>query len=225
MKCRLTISTGIFSAMMLLSCASAQVRPGPSDGDRMAYKSGSKRIVVAADGSGDYKTVQGAINSLSDSSATPRTIFLKKGVYREKIYIEKNNIILEGEDRDNTIITAAIARDEWRCGHQDDWGVATMNVSGNDITLKNCTITNSYGFDFKEEKTIYCPADTVSKQKKLTKNGHQMALRTLNATRLKAINCHFRAFGGDTVSPWEVENGMWYFKDCIMEGGVDFLLP
>ena len=65
MKCRLTISTGIFSAMMLLSCASAQVRPGPSDGDRMAYKSGSKRIVVAADGSGDYKTVQGAINSLS----------------------------------------------------------------------------------------------------------------------------------------------------------------
>ena len=52
-----------------------------------------------------------------------------------------------------------------------------------------------------------------------------MALRTLNATRLKAINCRFRAFGGDTVSPWEVENGMWYFKDCIMEGGVDFYCP
>ena len=59
----------------------------------------------------------------------------------------------------------------------------------------------------------------------MTKNGHQMALRTLNATRLKAINCHFRAFGGDTVSPWEVENGMWYFKDCILEGGVDFYCP
>jgi pectinesterase len=45
------------------------------------------------------------------------------------------------------------------------------------------------------------------------------------ATRLKAINCHFRAYGGDTVSPWEINNGMWYFKDCIIEGGVDFYCP
>jgi pectinesterase len=46
-----------------------------------------------------------------------------------------------------------------------------------------------------------------------------------NATRLKAVNCSFRSFGGDTVSPWEVNNGMWYFKDCIIEGGVDFYCP
>jgi pectinesterase len=52
-----------------------------------------------------------------------------------------------------------------------------------------------------------------------------MAVRTMNSTRLKAVNCHFIAYGGDTVSPWEVENGLWYFKDCIMEGGVDFYCP
>ena len=53
-----------------------------------------------------------------------------------------------------------------------------------------------------------------------------MALRTMNlATRLAAVDCHFKAFGGDTVSPWETGNGMWYFKDCIMEGGVDFYCP
>jgi pectinesterase len=103
--------------------------------------------------------------------------------------------------------------------------VATMNVGANDITLKNLTITNSFGFDLKEETTVYCASDTVSKQKKLRKDGHQMALRTMNATRMKAINCRFRSFGGDTVSPWDVENGMWYFKDCIMEGGVDFYCP
>jgi pectinesterase len=45
------------------------------------------------------------------------------------------------------------------------------------------------------------------------------------ATRLRAVNCRFRAFGGDTVSPWEVDSGLWYFKDCIMEGGVDFYCP
>lgn len=204
----------VIALMLLQSCATAQPIAA------------AKKITVAADGSADYKTIQGALNSLPDSSATPRTIYIKKGTYSEKIYIEKANIIFEGEDRAKTIIIASIARDEWRCGHTDDWGVATMNVGANDITLKNLTITNNYGFDFTE-RTIWCASDTAAnKEKKLRKDGHQMALRTMNmATRMKAINCHFRSFGGDTVSPWEVNNGMWYFKDCIMEGGVDFYCP
>ena len=183
-------------------------------------------ITVAADGCGNYKTIQGALNSLSDSSEVPRVIRIKKGTYAEKLYIEKQNVIFEGEDREKTIIIASIARDEWRCGHTDDWGVATMNIGANDITLKNLTVTNNYGFDFTE-RTIWCASDTsINKQKKLRKDGHQMALRTMNmATRLKAVNCRFRSYGGDTVSPWEVYNGMWYFKDCIMEGGVDFYCP
>ena len=186
----------------------------------------SKKITVAADGSGDYKTIQGALNSLPDSAAAPRTIFIKKGTYAEKLYIEKGNIQLEGEDREKTIIIASIARDEWRCGHTDDWGVATLNVGASDLTLKNLTITNNEGFGFKE-RSIWCASDTsADKMKKLRKDGHQMALRTMNmATRMKAINCRFRSFGGDTVSPWETFNGMWYFKDCIMEGGVDFYCP
>ena len=184
------------------------------------------KIIVDVNGKGDQKTIQGAINSLPDSSGSSRTIFIKKGIYHEKLYIEKPNIIFEGEDREATIIIASIARDEWRCGHTDDWGVATMNVGANDITLKNLTITNNFGFDFKE-RTIWCASDTTAtKEKKLRKDGHQMALRTMNmATRLKAINCRFSAYGGDTVSPWEIYNGMWYFKDCIMEGGVDFYCP
>jgi pectinesterase len=180
---------------------------------------------VSKSGKADFNSVQAAINRLPDSSSSPRIIFVKKGIYNEKLYIEKANIILEGEDRDKTIITEAIARDEWRCGHTDDWGVATMNVGANDITLKNITVTNSYGYDWKKERIFYCHSDTFSKQKTITKNGHQMALRTMNATRLKAINCRFRAFAGDTVSPWDADNGMWYFKDCIMEGGVDFYCP
>ncbi len=184
-----------------------------------------KWIIVDAKGKGDFKTVQGAINSLSDSSSITRHIYIRNGVYKEKIYLEKHNVIIEGEDRERTIITQAIARDEWRCIHNDDWGVATMNVDGNDITLLNLTVTNSFGFDWKSDITIYCPSDTVSRQKKIGKSSHQMALRTMRGNRLKAINCHFRAYGGDTVSPWDVENGMFYFKDCIMEGGVDFYCP
>ena len=183
------------------------------------------KIVVDINGKGDFKTIQDAINSLSDSSATTRTIFIKKGIYKEKIFLEKNNVILEGEDEGKTVLTQAIARDEWRCLNVDDWGVATLNLKGSDITLKNLTIENSYGFDTDKDITISCASDTAKHEKKIRKDGHQMALRSFATTRLKVIHCKLKAFGGDTVSPWNVENGMFYFKDCVMEGGVDFYCP
>ena len=171
-----------------------------------------KKIIVDINGSGDFKSIQQAINSLPDSSVVANTIFIKKGIYKEKIFIEKHNIILEGEGKAATTITQDIARDEWRCDHPDDWGVATMNVNGNDITIRNLTIANDYGFNVKESKIIDCASDTFTHKKTITNGGHQMALRTMKATRLKAINCHFRAYAGDTVSPWNTITGMFYFN-------------
>ena len=185
----------------------------------------SKRIVVDAAGKGDFRSIQAALNSLPDSSVTIRVIFIKKGRYNEKIYLEKSNIALIGEDREKTVITQSIARDQWRCLHADGWGVATVNVDGSDISLQNLTIINNFGFEFANGLTVSCSADTLTHQKKIARNSHQMALRTMNGTRLKAINCRFKAFGGDTVSPWNVSGGLFYFKDCIMEGGVDFYCP
>jgi len=182
-------------------------------------------IIVSKDGKGNFKSIQEAINSLPDSSTTARIIHIKSGTYNEKIFLDKHNITIEGEDRDKTIITFDIARDEWRCDHPSDWGVATMNVNGNDITLKNLTIANDYGFNFLDDRVVSCAADTPTLKRTITRGGHQMALRTMATTRLKAINCHFRAYAGDTVSPWNVQDGMFYFKDCVMEGGVDFYCP
>ncbi len=184
-----------------------------------------QKIIVDAAGKGNFTSIQLAINSLSDSSAEPRIIFIKKGIYKEKIFIEKHNIVLEGEDKNNTVLLQSIARDEFRCNNGDDWGVATINLKGNDITLKNLTITNSYGFDNDKEVTISCANDTTKHEKKLRKDGHQMALRSFTTTRLQVINCILKAYGGDTVSPWNVEAGLFYFKDCVMEGGVDFYCP
>ena len=183
-----------------------------------------KKIIVDQQGKGNFTTIQAAINSLTDTSDQARIIFIHKGVYKEKIFITKHNIVLEGEDTKTTVITQDIARDEWRCDHPDDWGVATMNINGDDITLMNLTIANDYGFNFKEPRTVACQSDSTGK-KVITGSGHQMALRTISATRLRAINCHFRAFAGDTVSPWNTDDGMFYFKNCLMEGGVDFYCP
>jgi len=183
-------------------------------------------VIVDASGKGNFKNIQDAINSLPDSSATDRVIHIKKGVYHEKLFIAKSHIVLVGEDEKNTILSADIARDIWRCsGHADDWGAATLNLRGSDITLKNLTIINGYGFDHWQDTVVGCLVNGVVNQKTVSINGHQMALRSFQTTRLKVIKCTLRAYGGDTVSPWNGTSGMYYFKDCTMEGGVDFYCP
>jgi pectinesterase len=190
----------------------------------VSRKAASRPIIVDINGKGDFVSIQAAINSLSDTASQPRIIEIRPGVYREKIFIAKHQLILSGIDREKTIITQDIARDEWRCDHPDDWGVATVNLNANDITLRNLTIANDYGFNNSEPRIISCSSDSTGKRT-ITKNGHQMALRTMNATRMRAINCIFRAWAGDTVSPWNVSEGMFYFRDCVMQGGVDFYCP
>jgi pectinesterase len=181
-------------------------------------------LVVSQDGKGDYSSIQAAIDHLPDTGTKPRVIHIKPGTYREKIFIAKHNIVLEGEDREKTKVFQSIARDEWRCDHPNDWGVATLNIDGNDITLRNLSVINDYGYTEKEPRTVACASDSSGK-KVITMNGHQMALRSMTATRLSAINCRFSAWAGDTVSPWNLVDGMFYFRDCIMEGGVDFYCP
>jgi PelA/Pel-15E family pectate lyase len=182
-------------------------------------------IVVAQDGSGNFKSIQEAVNSLpAADNKTQRIILIKKGTYNEKIFIDKNFITLRGENPQNTIVTISLARDEWRCSNKDDYGTATINLQGSDIMLENLSFINSWGKDAKEDKEIIC-LNEANNKKVIKPGGHQMALRSFKTTRLIVKNCIFHAYGGDTVSPWNTSEGMFYFKDCIMEGGVDFYCP
>jgi len=184
--------------------------------------------VVDAAGHGNFTSIQAAINSLPDNAAEQRIIFIRNGIYREKIFINKDFISLVGEDKNKTQLVISLARDVWRCENKDDWGVATINLKGNDLVLENLTISNNFGFDNinnTEGIHIDCPGDSLNHFKTVKRDGHQMALRSFGTTRLIVRNCILRAYGGDTVSPWNTDNGMFYFKDCLMEGGVDFYCP
>lgn len=71
---------------------STKISPPPSDADR---------IVVAADGSGDFNTVQGAIDFAPANPKKRLTIFIKNGHYEEIVFLNgKSNITIRGEDRD-----------------------------------------------------------------------------------------------------------------------------
>src|SRR4051812_13761437 len=65
------------------------------------------RIVVSQDGEGDYRTVGEAFNALPTNSSTKTTIFVRNGVYREKLRLPrgKSLVCLVGEDKFKSILT------------------------------------------------------------------------------------------------------------------------
>jgi pectinesterase len=68
----------------------------------------SGRLVVSADGTGDFNTVQGAIDSVPDHGPNRITIFIRNGTYEEIVYFRnKTNITLLGEDRDGVVVCYA----------------------------------------------------------------------------------------------------------------------
>ncbi|CAL1692399.1 hypothetical protein MMB232_02565 [Brevundimonas subvibrioides] len=73
-------------------------RTGPPAAD-------TARVVVAADGSGDFNTVQGAIDFVPAAPVEPVTIFIRNGRYKEIVYLNgKSNLILRGESRDGVVV-------------------------------------------------------------------------------------------------------------------------
>lgn len=190
-----------------------------------SHLSMAKPITVAKTGKADFSSIQQAINSIPEKNTNQVDILISDGVYLEKLFIKKSRIRLIGQSRAKTIIQQSIARDIWRCNNPSDWGVATINVdSCSDISFENLTVSNVYGWENTTTQSVPCANDSTG-VKQVNANGHQMAFRSFYATRLKFINCHFRAFGGDTMSPWNVAEGQFYYKDCIIEGGVDLYCP
>ena len=198
-----------------------------------------KRLVVGT----EFKTIQSAV----DAARPGQEIFIKNGHYREKVFIDslKHHLSFIGESREGVVIQESIARDIWRCSNPDDYGAGVLNIKGHDLSFTNLTVINEYGFTATKDVTIPCLNEagketntTVQKyalprekgekegEKIVRVDGHQFAVRTMpGATRLSFEHCTLRSGGGDTMSPWDVNTGMYYLNDCLIEGGVDLYCP
>ena len=166
-------------------------------------------LVVAQDGSGPFRTIQAALDAISQDNQTLKTIVVKNGTYREKIFIKSSHVAIVGEDRDRTVIVFAELRKNWRVDHADDWGAAVVNIgdTASDIFLGNLTVHNNYG-------SLHGDHD------------HQFAIRSGGiATRIIIVHAKIVADGGDTLSLWNTGNGMYYHADCDFEGWVDYVCP
>ena len=196
---------------------------GPAQAQAQAAR---RQVVVAQNGSGDFRTIQAAINSLPTGAAPLPVVFIKNGTYREKVTIDgKPGLVLRGQSEAGVVITISQSNATFRCdpANAGRWDVATLNLRESpDVTLEKLTVINSYGADHPQGETITCAGEP----RKINSADHQMALYTAaNTTRLAVRHCTFRTRGNDTVSPWDKDDGLYYFQDCTMEGAVDFYCP
>jgi pectinesterase len=172
-------------------------------------------IIVAKDGSGQFTTIQAAINSISSSNNKNVTILVKNGTYSEHIAIDKSFISLIGESRDSTIIQFSLQRTEWTNSHGSSVGCAVINIgctpsfektssTMTDIVIGNLTVENTY--------------NTTSDKTMVIKDEG-------NSNRIFVVSCNVWCKGHDTISLWSSQNGMYYHADCSFRGSVDAVCP
>lgn len=107
-----------------------------------------KKITVALDGSGDFKTVQTAIDAANTEKGAV-LIYIKKGIYKEKLVIplSKKGLQLIGEDKDKTIITNDDYSGKPNPNSKRNFGTSdsyTLFVRADDVRIENITIENSW---------------------------------------------------------------------------------
>jgi pectin methylesterase-like acyl-CoA thioesterase len=160
---------------------------------RAALARGRTNLVVAADGTGDFCTPQGAVDYVQDDNQAPVSIFVRRGVYDGLIYIasEKGHLHFIGEDRHGSIITGR-NNDRQNSGRI---GRALLGVDADDFTLENLTLRNT---------TPY--------------HGSQAEALRVNGRRCILRNDDFYSFQ-DTL----MLSGSVYLTNCYVEGDVDFI--
>lgn len=161
-----------------------------------------EKLTVSQDGSGDYRTVQAALDAIPEGNDRPFTIYIKKGIYQAAVVVDarKNFVTLKGEDKDNTILTYNNHAGT-RLPNGDTlntWTCASFVVYGNDFHAENLTFENNAGFTA----------------------GQAVALR-VEGTRASFLHC--RMVGFQDVLFLSGSGVKHFFSDCYIEGTTDFI--
>ncbi len=157
------------------------------------------KLVVAQDGSGDFRKIQDAIYATKTFPDVPIKIYIKDGIYNEKVevYSWNTRVALMGESRDGTIITFDDHFDKIDKGRNSTFHTFTLKVAGNDFHAENLTVINSAG-PVGQAVALHVESDRAS-FKNVSLKGHQDTLYLAG------------------------EGARTYFKDCYIEGTTDFI--
>jgi len=159
-------------------------------------------IIVAKDGSGRYTTVQAAFDAVPLHNKKTITIFIKNGVYKEKLHLDSTRdfVLLKGEDRFNTILT-------W------DDHPGKVSPSGDSINTRSsysCLI-----------RAGHFRADNISFQNDAGFTAGQAVAMEADGDQLVFTNCRFT--GNQDILFTNSESSRQYYKNCYIEGTTDFI--
>lgn len=204
-------------------------------------------LVVAKDGTGDYKTVQEAIDKAPENCTEPYLIFVKNGEYEELVTIPQNKLYIHliGQSKEKTIIKYGIVsvddpgkyRDEsnnWQTYDDADarraadqsWPYNPKNPSwigaekyGYEGSGMSSTgaVVNVKSDDFYTENITYYNTFGVEFQA-----GPQALAMKSEGDRMAFNNCAFRSYQ-DTWLTATTVNYRHYAVNCWIEGAVDYL--
>lgn len=177
-------------------------------------------ITVAKDNSGDFNSIQQAVDSIP--AGTPETIYIKKGIYKERVEVRKNNISFVGESTDDTVITESyyarmIMPDGSKRGTFRSY---TFFVYADNFTASNLTFENAAGFgdEFGQAIAVYAEGDNITfRNCKIL--GHQ---DTLFTGPLPMKEKQPGGFTGPTIDGIRRVVHQLY-EDCYIAGEIDFI--
>lgn len=168
--------------------------------------------VVAADGSGDCTKIQDALDAITDDSKRS-IIYVKPGVYGEKLVVAKKNVSLIGEDRDKVIIT-------WNeCSTTSTLqnGTYSTGITSTGTDASYSMLIAADGF-YGENFTVRNDYDYINGTEG---NKQAVALEHINSDKAVLKNIKMVSFQ-DTYYPKSAKKRV-YLKDCYIQGGTDYV--
>jgi pectinesterase len=156
-------------------------------------------LTVAQDGSGDYKTIQEAINKVRDHAEKRVFITIQSGFYNEKVVIPtfKRNITLKGVDKEKTVISyndysGKLFRGIDVTGDTkfSTYTSYTLLVQGNDCSIENLTIENTAG-KVGQAVALHTEGDRIAVKNCLILGNQDTLYLAKGGTRNYFENCYF----------------------------------
>jgi len=177
-------------------------------------------MIVSKDGSGDFTTIQQAINSIPENNCIRITVHIKNGIYKEKLYINRRFITLLGENKKETVLTYD---DHANVILESGENMGTFNsystfIGGDDFIAQNLTFENKAG-RVGQALAAYIDGDRVS-FKNCRFLGYQDTIFTgALPSKPMQTNTFFRG----PRTPADGRSVRLYFEDCYISGDVDFI--
>jgi pectinesterase len=152
-----------------------------------------ERVVVAQDGSGDFKTIQMAIDHAPPYGDKRLLIEIRPGIYHERVVVpqDRPRVTFVGTDAAHTVITYNMSAK----AAGGTFFSSTVDVQGEGFEAENITFENTFGV------------------------GSQAVALMIQSDRAVLIRCRFLGWQ-DTLY---AASGRQYYKDCYIAGHVDFI--